>query len=729
MFFRQNFILIFSSVLFVLFLPGCAGESRPAKTIPRVVQGSSACLAYSLDTVSKYFKGTVKENDVHKIWDCFSNITSEFRLYVKGNTQNVYTGEELRAFIEFYFLQMYKPRPGEKHLINDDLLHEMMALKKLFLGGSAVSVTLDELSETLIFIEEMRDISLKFRPFAPLLFSSDNKEAPSPEIIFQVKNVIADVSRNFFNRLIKKNSIYEISRSQKLLHEIYNLFTWIAPQETHSDFSNLAPVLGQLKFLFLNTDSKVISSKDYIELPRLVSEIAGLHVHIKFYANKNNLFDADRFFNLKSLALSTIEFLRGGLLAREERIIPTRDFDTLIAKLEQAKLLPFGLTVREAKELSRVFFDFILRQQNLNAASGFTIEKLNLLQERVSDWASVQELILNNQEDTSNPGWREIKELATGGWGFNLDERNRAIITGHSDSTNIMGMTKLNWSREMLTFLARAYIKDVTRAKNLQLNREELNQAFLDLRPLLVGLGLVGRNDLEFDKSLFREANLFMPRSDGDDLLSVYELVEYVHFVFSGIAAGDYFVSRLDQGCLTDNGEIRHSCFREKFKNSYSEFLEHMPKYVSYISNLSLAELDSDLNWVESVSRTRSPRGGPIQKYEICRAFIFLQYIEITLLHFDKDESGVIDLDEGLESLPHFSMTVANLLKLDMDEDAEYIRSLFTYLLRYKETPSGSDPLSDLKFLHWRWHPDSWQFTVSRSSLLQILSVMNNLGK
>src|SRR5690606_23776089 len=243
------------------------------------------------------------------------------------------------------------------------------------------------------------------------------------------------------------------------------------------------------------------------------------------------------------------------------------------------------------------------------------------------------------------------------------DAHQRIMMDGDTARPLDVGAkSRLNWARVIFRLLIRAYVRDSERLGKRQLKIDEVRVAITDLKPVLVGLNLMDPDDEEFDERLFRDANLFMPRSNGDRTLGYYELIEYLHYVYSGISAGDFFINRVPAHCF-DLDRMFAPCFREHFQTDSALSLEHLSLFWSqYASHSDDKRWARDMNNLDKVNRAGMDPSQPITKTDIYENYILLQYIETVMLRFDEDRSGQLDLRETLAALNHFKGVFGDLL-------------------------------------------------------------------
>jgi len=290
----------------------------------------------------------------------------------------------------------------------------------------------------------------------------------------------------------------------------------------------------------------------------------------------------------------------------------------------------------------------------------------------------------------------------------------------------------LNWARALFDFLFKAYVKDPARIVQKGLTKKELHKAYLDLKPVLVALQLIEKDDKDFDVRLYTESGLFMPLSDGDDFVSFNEIVEYLHFVVAGIKAGDLYIAEADKSCDLDEKTFDVKCFRRDLPAQAGRYLKHLPFYLKYSDGIGRKKWETDIRSMEKINREERDADSPIKKSDVYESFILLEYIENTMLRFDEDRSGDIDLKEAFKMLKLYKNIIAGIIGLNPEgnkEDEEQLETIFTYMLNYGEfpVPDENHPLDELRFLNWQMQKGRWKLAANRGMLLKILASFQRL--
>lgn len=715
----------------IAFAISCAKQGTPYDTIPKVELKGAGCLKRVPKTIENFFDGSGQTDELNGMWNCFDYALKTFSTYVKGSDKNKFSGDELRNFLENYFLQDLKNMPGEKHVISDKLLSEMLEVKRLFLGGSNKSVSRNEILQTFDLINSFSNISQSLVPHSEVLFRVSNHHAvPLSDRADEGLAAFDKASRQIVKLLNNEHSQYQFKNLESLLHEMYLYFINSNPNSTFQDYSKYVPLIAQIKGMLMNSDRGRVDPADWVALGPFLAKAFSIYLRIGYYLSSDSLLSIDPLSEIRALMLDVSGLFREGIARRKGKALPLSDLNAVIEQAAALNILPADIDEDMAKTFALRLVDHILNPQNQFSESGISLKKIEYIENQVDDWANIQKALVLGVQLPENPAWAEMVEVINGPWPLRLDAIERIILDGNKNgTTNLTSNTRLNWARALFRIVFSAYIKDQNRREvTKEMNKAELHEAYFDLKPLLVVFGLVDKKDTTFDKRLFRDANLFMPRSDGNKTLSFSELVEYVHFIFSGINAGKLFVNDMNKACAVNDTHVDVTCFRTDFRQKIDTMIAHMPLQLAFVKTMSNSRWQNFIKALETVNRDEGPVASPMTKTAIYESFVLLQYIETLVLRFDDNRDGKLDLGESLKLLKLFLGTISGSLNLDQDKDALEIESLFTYLLKYGNFPNPDDPISQVRYQNWKLKRADWVIGVDRADILQIIAVLSKIG-
>jgi hypothetical protein len=332
-----------------------------------------------------------------------------------------------------------------------------------------------------------------------------------------------------------------------------------------------------------------------------------------------------------------------------------------------------------------------------------------------------------------------LQLLQTFPWPLRNDDLGRVLVSRTPRfQHDLESLTYFNLEKTFVRQLIRSYARDDERRLNLQaLTKEELREAYSDFKPLAVKFGLVTPDNDNFYERILLEGNLFLPTSDGDEMISYSEGIGYLHYALSGLATASLVLQDIEGEAsefstrslcrIEKKPEYRvdASCFRARLVGQFQEYFANMPELAGYVGGLSPKQWKEFESNLENTVRDEGVSDKPIGRSDIVEMFILLQYLETVLQRFDSTGPGGvydqrIDVDEALYDLfPLFEGTLRRMLGSDL------ILPLFTFMLKFGSIPDTQvDPLHELRFRHWRLFPEKWSFYADRSRMVRILSTL-----
>jgi hypothetical protein len=554
---------------------------------------------------------------------------------------------------------------------------------------------------------------------------------PPIEDFEHATRIFQDAVQDLVKQFHPEASNYQLMRLERLLIELADFFQDEKSDANFDEVAKFVPALTNIKQVLMNSDSQIVASHEWPAVGRAFATayIAGLR--FKYFFDGESLYDITKLGQVRAAVDDGISILRQAYVRRMGTPITVTELEPLLVELERIDFLPFGLTAADTVQFLDRFFDFILNPQNAYPASGLSTEKLDYIERELEGWSRVQKSMVTRSFSPDEPDWQEMERVLDTPWAVSMDELDRIVVDGDKEHpTNLAGQSRMNWSRALFRILLRAYITDRERREvKMELSKKELHQAYIDLKPILAGLGLVDKEDTDFDVRLFRDANLFMTRSDGDRFLDFYELIEYLHFVYSGLSAGDVLLEQIDPSCHVDLEKIDVGCFRNFFQTNKETHFAHLPHYLRYTRSLSQKDFLKDIRNIEKTNRDEGASPVPILRSDIYETFVLLQYIEVIMLRYDTNGSGALDLFEALKALELFKYTIGDFLSLNPDkpQDMLELEILFTYMLKHGDFPNPNDPLAQLKLSNWRWQKGKWEIAANRGILFQILATISQM--
>ncbi len=736
MFFKRfaRFKPLLLAPIFIYILCACAGEDRPFQDQPQL-KGSEQCLSGVDQDFSAFLEGKSTSDDVDEFWACVSDAILQFEKLTRGREESLYRGEELANFLHEFFL-------GEKRL-SPPLVSEFMEIKKLLIGGSANFLSREELLKAPLLFSRLRDLTQKINPHILVLRQIVIGKSVVPESQFVAamqasKQVIFGLSDLF----VENSGSYSFENLERFLQELGILVDAKSDEQLAKvKLSKYVPLFREAKFLLIGGDRMGIRFQEWPELARVFSGIFDSWSRVSLYVSKENW--------TSNLALGAIEISLDQILSLLKTAMKNKSSDQIhfeelrpiLVELEGLKLLPLDLTATQSRDILEVLVHRALGVRidgtRIPKSQGLLAVHMDHLMTEFNIWKDSQ-IYVNSLKDGVLPSpngeiEEEFHRIATGPWPLNIDQTGRLVFSkGQAAAAEVLSsLTALNWQKTLIRVFVRGFSEDLGRRLSLKgLSKNELKQLAIELEPLGAAFGLYDKNNLDIYKRIFQEANLFMPRSNGDAWLDYAEGVEYLSFVLSGLNAGEFIFADLLKVCpsieIKGKPHVDVNCFRRRSLER-ENFVEHLPgvaKLMSANPNLWI-EMTKLL---ESTVRDAPEFGRPIPESDLSLMWVLLQYIETYYLKYDSNQNDLISLAESRTAFDNVYKAILVDLLDGIVENEEDVLTFYTYLFKFGDTPFSQNRMGrSVRFLNWKYHPEKWSYEVNRLRLVEILSALSKL--
>lgn len=702
----------------------CKNEDIPRVTVPVVNLKGTDCLQGAPDILENYVLGKASEHEVNAFWTCLRGAITTFMTRVEGSDpKRGYKATELRRFLETNFLGGDKP---DAIKINDELLHQFMQVKRLLIGGHDKYLTKTELTNLVKLFEQLRGLSQEVRPYVKVLFKSKKDEQPDPDVVSLAAAKFEDVLVRVGALIAKQEVSYKLSDFQSFLTELNTVFESRGNGDGFKKGAEFVPLIKSAKAVLFPGSGEVIGPHEWDGLFRFGGHAFSISMRFSLFLGKDSMKTAPMLNEAHRMGRSLFLILNEAFARRADNVIPTAAFDQLFEEYSNKYKLPMNLTLPKMQELWATLIDKVLPEYGTNVP-GWSHGEMKRLEGEFENFIAVQFSMIGSPRD--GEGLEAIEEMKSvlNTFVLPMDSLGRIIFAVNPSAVwDEKTKTKLNALRAAIRLVMQAHAADPVRRHTLGgVNQTEFDTAYAAFKPFLVLLEVVKENDTELGPRIFREANLFTTRANGDDRINFHEVLEYAHFVHAGIGTGKLLRKDLEPLCANTPLDVEVLCFRENYRGLHKKNYANMPKMVEFFGTLKEKDWKSVLTGLESTNRAGGATNDPITNSDIYEIGVLLQYIEILMIRFDVDQNGILDLQEGLSALPLFQTVIAEILGVDPVEDAKEVRALFTYMLRYGEPPNPSKPLTILRYLNWKWSEKSWKLSADRAIILKILSSLS----
>ena len=733
-------LILLSCILFI----GCAQEDvQPADTI-LVVPGDGDlsqegqnldCLSGGTKTIESFLQGELSARDVNIFWNCAVYTLEVFQEnYIDTE---VIDSDDLFNFFENRFLKGGKISPV--------LREQSMIFKSILIGGDTKVVTEKEIKNLeKVFADDLRSTTLDLRPNIRWVIPGSNstpKKSLSKVEEQEVEAAILSLERGFItlaNIIEKQAPTYEFSNIQALADELKRIFSSENPNSILQRIDKIVPILKQSKRLLVGGSPDHVAPGEWHDFLEAISKFYQAYLRYEHFVSKDPFWSPRFFKQLGKIKDLLFSVLKKGINKQPSKRLTHNSFEQWLNPVIDFTGLSFGLEDQEVMGMYKVVIDKWFQDDLENPKEGLTLEKLKFLEEFYNEWDQVQSVIQNTAgpgfdttDDELGPLKRYFQKLP---WPTVLDDSNRVLIGAGHSVYDLNTLSVLNIERALVTLFVRAYSSDKQRRIGLTgLNKDELMSAFTDAEPLLVGIGLVEKGNLEkLIDDIIRDGNLFVPHADGDQFVEFEELMDYIHYVLSGVSASRIVNEKIEAECVAREvqGEMfyEQSCYVESFIRHIQNNLEHLPKQLQFLGKLSD---DGRIEWIRNLLQTTNQHYSRevVQTGVTTQVMVLSQYIETFIGLVDSSGNGSINSGESVEFVSENFGAISSLFGGDPEDTSELpvVTSYLTYILKYGRSVTDlEDPMAELRFTYWQKNRSDWSFEADR---LQLSVVLRELVK
>lgn len=735
------------------------GNGNPNTNL-KLSDGGTDCIEHSLPKIERYFKSEGTSQETQESWACLSLALEVFKENVTGQNPNYYTPEELRTFLQTYFLGDIK--------LTDKFLEEAFRLKQIILGGDRRQLTKAEIVRAQDAIQLLRGETVRLLPHLKIVLRK--VEAGSPEASNE-KIQAAKIALNEMTTVLGQifdytDNVYTMDHAKALLQEMQALFaqsgsSWTGPAVA---IEHLDTFFVFKSFLLEGTDA-VIFQKEWGKILRLVSQLYGSYLQYEYLVKPAS--DMLHGLGLKyfhTLLDEGFGVLQTAIDNKSTKVIPFETLDKVVEQLYFLKVIsPDFMQDNTLKGLFRTVIGKVY-QPAVNGVrpitSGLNLPALDLMRKDFYGFAEMQSVYDVIESDVTAKGEALTYQKLKDNWpakGTRADHLNqiRTLLNQakpqmwddqfrvvYDDSAFELPMTpvkftEMNWRRMLIFILARGYAETGEAVESTGLRPvEDFQSLYWDFRLLAHELEFLDKNDSDIWKSTAEESMIFFLASDGKVPVSIAEGYDFLGLALgSGKISSPIFKEMREEckhtGELDAFGEplVEVECYRGLLYDNFTKYFEALPGWALAVSKLTgdkLEKFKSNLEYV-TLDNVKDLKLG-VKSGDIGTTASVFQYGESIFWKFDKNKDGKLNYPEtGDEAFKLFHEFLAIAAKEDGLTSEGDLRALFTYLLRYKRTPQTLPQKAE--FLWWKLNKGSWKYEVSRTDVIDIIAAMKQNGE
>lgn len=732
-------------------------KNEKSKTIDKQTDG---CLDTLNVKVESYSKGELSEEEWKESFNCVVKQVNDFKKDVRGSeTRNSYNRGDIGALIRKFIIT--------KHSVSDQFIQSMFDLKAAWFGGNTEEITFAELDN---FSDLMRFIERETTALIPYL--KEYNLNPTPASSLRLSDAVANLGRNSEKYLSDHVGTYAISKDSFIpfAKELLTLIDGnVDLVDEYESFTRSA------KVLLFGGDRNLIEARTW---PKLVQELFSFYGLYNSYKNIDgkdsfthfnfkNSYEKDEYYLelLKRVKIYTnrILVLNNGYISLD-RINPVidclpKDFlesdKRLAIKLDLPSILNHLLKSKVNRSLDLYALNNVFSFVREAFVGQILVKKLyqKLPDAPTFDVVSneISKKLTLNITNEERDALKDILDVNRSFVGLYPTEGSTMFF--NYDLRRVRTENQLLqflWFRKIIRFAFSSYAT----GPNGVAQTNDLTLLSKDFGNILKSFGKFSPDVTyeEVSAKRFREGNLFMPNSNGDEYLDQYEATYYLSFLFSSgtttTKTWDKIINEW-RSCSPKHVDeigrpaVEALCFRDSYYKNVNQLWSSYPFLLNDFKNWSIDERNSFGRDFEIATRKHGYTDLPVGEYDIDSMSALPHYVESLMLRFDRNRDNVIDqyelmdsvwvdynqngIQENNEILPGAYTVFKNSLKgiKGLPSGELYTQSALTYVIKFGQVPNTKQFLG--------WHAKrillgrkAWKNVYAdRASLYRVLAVLS----
>jgi hypothetical protein len=648
--------------------------------------------------------------------------------------------------------------------VSDDLILEGMKLKQLFFGGSVESLNAMDFDTARLKVSRVKALIERFMPYYPVYGGEwDPSEYSNEEAqkFFMESQFVLEATGRELGSLFE--GAYDLNDFYKLIKESERLYP---PKDSESSFAkqvkNALPLVIDAKNMLFGGNDTSLARGSWSILLGVGARVYSDVLYFDYFLKNRNFNSLENLGSLSVFSNQSLNIVRDVLVVKKTTQFTKAELNTLLMHLVRMGILPKNLTVDSMDGLLQALLNNILNRTDSRLAgkvpNSLTLNSIEVARTELQVWLDMEIFIAELFQDKlvakdglSNKALLEaindkIKDVQSGEYlraalielrltaqsevPMTIDSQGLLIITNKKTQYfDQVSLRQLNLNRMASRLAIRSFAGDIKRIQNYNgLTLAEVDGAFQKVRKFVVQIGAVDGKSLTFASARFREANMFTPHSDGNELLSYTELADLVGMILSGVNAHTLLTDELVASCLdnkpyTTESELKVSCARKAYRKSMPKVMTADPEYLRYMSKVSEDEWTYYMNNVMKAAGYVPNDRGLARMADLSLVPHVIQYIEMTFAQFDKDKNDNINLREAKDAFGTFKGVLKELAADQLragDIEEKDLWDIFTFILKFGKPPESLAEKVRFQFF-WKNKPEKWDIWADRTQLAKIL--------
>ncbi|MGE5085338.1 MAG: hypothetical protein ACM3MG_03500 [Bacillota bacterium] len=688
------------------------------------------------------------------------DILSVFQDLVGQKPEGIVSRDEVNDIL----LTLSKVWPEFK--MSSGLIYQSMKIKQVFFGGSLDSFTTQDFNNARQKVSRLKTLIERFLPFYSIYSSDwDPSLYPSEEaqkMFMDSQDVLEATGREL-------GVLFEGSYDLKDLVSLAKEFETLYPPKKAKD--SIVPQINKFLPLVIDTKNIVLGGKDssvskssWSVLLGLGSRVYSDYLYYNYFLKTKTLESSRTVGYLSVLSNQTLDIVGDILDTKRVHQLSLDEMSVIMRRLLEADLLPEGMTMSSLKNVLKLLVNNIMvsPEDRLSGSVPNAINKksVEVVRRELQVWLDMEmfvaklsrnwrekeglrprdmmDVIEKAQDSSSSSSYLKegLKEMM-----FSLKTPSPLTIDGEGRlyiSRRLQqvydhdSLSQLNLDRAVARLLLRSFAGDLSRIRSYAgVTLDEVNFVFNQVRPLVLEMKLLDPENKTFGEARFRDANIFMAHSDGNNLASFVEVTDLIGMIWSGIGINTMVTKDLSRDCMggkskvNSNDKVSVDCAVRSYRASLTKYMTATPEYVQYMKSVN-ADVSSGYVYNLFKSSGYIPNDSRQARIvELGQVPFTVQYIEMLMARFDEDGDGYLNAPEALKAFDLFE----GLLKQFAGDQVKEkdLPAVFMFLLRYGKAPTTVR--EKLTFvLRWRGKPENWKVAADRTQLAAILGYIADMS-
>ncbi|WP_413584593.1 hypothetical protein [Bdellovibrio sp. HCB274] len=702
------------------------------------------------------------------------DVLSVFQDLVAEKPEGVVSREEVNDLL----MTFSKVWPAFK--VSPKMILESMKVKQLIFGGSMDSFTTGDFKTARMKVNRLKLLVERFLPYYPIYSRDWDPQMYSYEEAqkyFADAQTVLENSGNELGALVE--GPYDLNDLVVLLREYEALYPHKPRDgESSKDYVPMSDQLQKLMPMIVDAKNMVFGGNDSSLSKKIWSPLMAIGARVYMSALYHHYFVAGQpmedIRSLRSMSVfsnQSLNLVREILVKKASHQLSMKEILQIANRLKQAGHLPDNFKLDTLKPILNLAVNNVLvapedRLENY-IPNAITMHSVELLRDEVQIWidteiffskltrkfnkneglrprdfAAAIEKARTNPDSSSSlrEGLKELGYVVDTPAPLTIDEKGRLFISRELPQVyDRASMSQLNLNRALARIMMRSFAGNLSRIKAYAgVTLEEVNAVFRTVKPFFVDLAMLEPENDTFGDARFRDANIFMPHSDGNKYASFTELTDLVGMLWSGVTVNGMLTLSLPENCLFEQNVknkktgqfkvekmVKVDCAANAYRFSLMDNMTATPAFRRYLKG---ANKDLTLEFINNIFKSSGyvPNSSRTTKLaDLAQVPHAIQYVEVLFARFDMDNDGYLTRYEASKAFDLFS----DLLKQYAGDQvaSKDLESVFMFLLRYGKAPTTLKEKATW-FLRWKGKPHNWEVAADRGQLARILGYIADMS-